>query len=272
MRNSGKLFLLLVVGLVALIVALVLYEGPLASEGVSPLMVAEPNGVPSREVRVLFVGTSYTYYYNMPKMFVEIAKSDPENNTKYVVQSVTKGGYGFSDIIAEGKAIPIIQKGGWNYVVIQDTAGIGVATGKYRDEQKQRAATLDREIKKISAETLLFANWALHPSNSWYKQSEFQSMSPQTMLFRTNTYINELAVSLPATPVFVGSVWEKALAARPGIPLYESDGTHPTATGSYLNALVFYKKLSGSSLTKVTYKPSGVARENAEFLKQLISQ
>lgn len=45
----------------------------------------------------------------------------------------------------------------------------------------------------------------------------------------------------------VGPAWEAAQEARPDIQLYASDGIHPSASGVYLTACVFYTSLTGES-------------------------
>jgi hypothetical protein len=62
----------------------------------------------------------------------------------------------------------------------------------------------------------------------------------------TNTY-RALAKSIDAEVVPVGPAWQRALELRPGLPLYDPDGSHPSPMGTYLTACVFYGVLTGDS-------------------------
>ena len=54
----------------------------------------------------------------------------------------------------------------------------------------------------------------------------------------------DLAKRLGASVAPVGLAWAEALAGRPGLELWESDGQHPSKLGSYLAACVFYATLT----------------------------
>jgi hypothetical protein len=55
----------------------------------------------------------------------------------------------------------------------------------------------------------------------------------------------DLGEELSATVAPVGLAWAKALQYEPELDLWASDGRHPSASGSYLAACVFYALLSG---------------------------
>src|SRR5690349_8766443 len=91
------------------------------------LFVAQQNGFFSGDsdasrshLKVLFIGNSYTYANDLPRMMADIAKSNTDKRLQFDVGSVTQGGLHLIDIWNEGKALTAIQSGHWDYVVLQD--------------------------------------------------------------------------------------------------------------------------------------------------------
>ena len=68
-------------------------------------------------LRLLFIGNSYTYYNDLPKMVYEIAKSQ---RRKLSVKSVTKGGEKLSGHLTNQKLREMLTSQQWDYVVLQE--------------------------------------------------------------------------------------------------------------------------------------------------------
>ena len=62
--------------------------------------------------------------------------------------------------------------------------------------------------------------------------------------------MEDIAAEVGAQVVRVGPAWRAAMRADASLVLYESDGSHPTAAGSYLAACVFL-------ITLFDERPSG---------------
>ena len=58
---------------------------------------------------------------------------------------------------------------------------------------------------------------------------------------------DQLARAIGATVVPVGDAWLQMMTARPDLALYQDDGSHPTAIGTYLAACVFHNLLHNQS-------------------------
>jgi hypothetical protein len=69
----------------------------------------------------------------------------------------------------------------------------------------------------------------------------------------------------------LGDYWLYASQKHQMLNLYAPDGTHPHITGSYLNALIFYRFLTKNSAQTVTFVPPGLSKENAITLKEIAS-
>lgn len=64
---------------------------------------------------------------------------------------------------------------------------------------------------------------------------------------RLNRMIHLLGWQEDLTIIPVGPAWQTALALRPDLKLYASDGIHPSAIGVYLSACVLYASISAES-------------------------
>ena len=81
----------------------------------------------------------------------------------------------------------------------------------------------------------------------------------------------ELAGRLGASAILVGNYWAIAQKLPSPPNLFGSDGSHPSPSGTYLAALLFYRHFTGSKLDHIRYVPSGITREQADRLIALAS-
>ena len=69
-----------------------------------------------------------------------------------------------------------------------------------------------------------------------------------------------------------GTAWQEAWARDASLVLYEADGLHPSATGSFLAALVMYEKLTGKdarALPAQAYADGGPLTLSASTIRLL---
>lgn len=175
-----------------------------------------------RTLRVLFIGNSYTYVNDLPGTTAQLLA--PRGIT-LEHESVTPGGVTLEKQWADGKALAAIQKGKWDYVVLQEQS-----TRPFKDRAAmfQSARLFHAEIAKVGAKTLLYETWAT-------------KATPDDQAKLTESY-EMLGRELGATVVPAGEAWKKALAA--GIALHGPDGRHPARAGTYLNACLFVRALT----------------------------
>lgn len=242
-----------------------------SKEGITKVMVVEPDGGATRELAVLFIGNSYTFFNNMPEMMVNIAGSDPDNKTRFIVQAVTRSGFRLADHWEDGVALKLIYSRHWDYVVLQDqstwalnpnwTHTAFLSAGKFNDE-----------IKKIGAHTLLFTTWPKQPDSKWYETTEYgDARNPSYMQQQFNQKNAQLAQKLGAVVIPIGGYWMSILDKQPDYPLYLKDGTHPNLAGTYLTAMIFYRYFVGYNPQHITYLPYGLQQERADYLKSVAS-
>lgn len=190
-------------------------------------------------LKVLFVGNSYTYVNDLPKMIAELAKAGKQRPLEY--DSVTPGGYTLEKHVKDGKAANKIAALKWDYVVLQEQS---LRPIKNPESMLEYGRQLDATIKKQGAKTLLYLTWA--------RQDAPDSQAALTKAYR------ELAGETKAVVAPVGRAWEAALKDDPTAGLHAPDKSHPSKKGTYLAACVFYGVLYGKS-------PEGLPGATAEL-------
>jgi hypothetical protein len=204
--------------------------------------------VVKQDYKVLFVGNSYTYYndgvdFHLQNMLNADASSD---SIKYLIQRIAVGSYTLEAHFGDPVTISKISSKNWKTVILQEQSTRPINNPNLFLEY---AAKLDAEIKKINANTVLFMTWAPQ-----YQQDDIDSIA--STYFSAGLYLN-------AKVAEVGRVWEYFQNNNPNISLYISDSKHPTLSGTYVTACVFFYSLFGKNPVENIYFPSGMSAENA---------
>jgi hypothetical protein len=113
------------------------------------------------------------------------------------------------------------------------------------------AQTLDSMIHQANpaAKTVFFETWGRKDGDS-----QFVGKIPEVGTYdgdqaRLDATYEQLSADLSATLAPVGRAWALVRQTHPEIVLYEIDGSHPSALGTYLAACVFYDVLFGGRAT-----------------------
>ncbi|OYZ49123.1 MAG: hypothetical protein B7Y15_10785, partial [Bacteroidetes bacterium 24-39-8] len=184
--------------------------------------------VPKDTVRVLFVGNSYVYYNNLIQMIGLITDSI---DTKIICKKSVFGGSTLGDHWNGRKGLKsrqIIANGKFDIVVIQDNSMWPI---DHKDSVLYFGELFCKEIKQKGARPFLYNTWA-------------RQKTPETQN-AINLVYQELGKAQGATVVPVGSCWSKALEIKKDADLFNIDGSHPSAMGSFLIALSFIKQITG---------------------------
>ena len=173
-------------------------------------------------LKILFVGNSYTYYEQMPKMVAHISKN---TKTKLITQMSAPGGARLREHwlgLRGMKTKELIKKGNYDIVVLQ---GQSMAALRRPDTLRKYAKLLSSFIKEHHAKPYFYGTWA-------------RERTPELQKKITKVY-EEIAHSNKSRLVFVGEAWAYAKKLRPNIRLHTQDGSHPNKLGAYLTATVF---------------------------------
>lgn len=215
------------------------------------------SGTPDSQIRVLFVGNSFTYFHNMPAILEAISGS--VSGPRVVTIMVASGGARLKDHWQDGgPALSAIRKGGWDYVVLQEQSLLGNVLIVNQHMQIadpayfwKYAKLFDEEIRKVGAKTVILMSW---------KDKNDAASLQQALDFA----FVKFASSSGAVAAPVSLAWQRIRDNAPGINLYFKDDHHPSPEGSYLEACVLYASLTGRSPVGAISTIQGTAVEEDE--------
>ena len=180
-------------------------------------------------VRVLLVGNSYIYYNNLAQMIGLITDS---LNTKIICKKSTIGAATLGQHWNSERGLKtkkIIASNKFDVVVIQDNSMWPL---EHKDSLLIYGQLFCNYIRANGAKPYLYNTWA-------------REKTPQTQS-SINAVYNELAALENAVNVPVGSSFDLARKTIPTMNLFHPDGSHPSAVGTFLIALSFIKKITGT--------------------------
>lgn len=184
--------------------------------------------------KVLFVGNSYTYFWNLPQTVETMVRSlDQQMET---AQS-TSGGTSWLDHWEGNKNLKsqsIIKDKDWDLVVLQNHSRSTLDNLEQFNDYGERFIKL---VAQENATPILYMTWA----------REFNPLMQSTI---TAGYLY-LAEKHKLDVVPVGLIWEKVRELRPDLKLYDPDQSHPSPIGTYLTGLAFTKYLTGKDISPV---------------------
>ena len=216
--------------------------------------VKEEKGMPKdQSYRVLFIGNSYTYYNRMPETLAHIARAE---GIDWVVESVTKGGWSFAHYINPENEMhaPLKEKlaEDWDCILLQEQS-LRPVDG--RDTFLRTAEALCGMIDPRPAKLIYYVTWGRDDANPQLQKLE---MSRLEMTERLHDAYAEAARRTNGILSDVGGAFAYTRAHFPHLPLYHTDGSHPSPEGSYLAALIHYHTITGTLPEKIRYIPEGM--------------
>ena len=198
----------------------------------------------SGEIKILFIGNSYSFFNDLPGMLEKLAKA---NEKKVSAKIVARNGASLEENWNEEKAVNAIRGEKWDYVVLQERSSLA---GSRTSPTLEYARLFDKEIKKSGAQTLLY----LTPA---YK-------TRQADLQNTREGYAKIAVDLNARVVPVGTAFESVFAKMPEIVLHDADDVHPNKKGTFLAAYLFYAAIFGDSPKDLGLEELGIDLKKTE--------
>src|SRR5262245_36544367 len=206
--------------------------------------------VPPRPRKILFVGDSFTYAQGgLGNHFTRLAASAPSPLAVSTARAVAGGA--FLKVLWEMKTpVTAIDTGNFDIVVLQDDI-----PETNVDYFRQYARLFVEEVRKHNGRPVLFMAWP-------YQRLGWISMQQIADAHRT------LAKELNVDVAPVGLAWQRSIAERPALDMYDSDREHPSINGTYLATCVVYATVYGTNPTGFTYVPPGITPEVAGFLQR----
>jgi hypothetical protein len=259
LRAFGRLW-------VVLLVACGLYVG-FARAGVvhSPFFVITEGGIEDAQsdepgLRVLFVGNSFTFYNDMPRMVQELAAEDSGAPPVFSV-SRTRGSWTFEGATDDEGLDSLLEDVDWDFVILQERSWmLSFDEDYWLHASYPYADELRRKIEAAGSEGILFETWG-------YRNGFDDGDTYEWMQGRLLDGGVELAEKLGMDMAPVGNAWYAVHGERPELDLWDSDGRHPNPAGSYLAACVFYAQLTGRDPTQSRFM-AGLDPDDARYLQK----
>ena len=219
----------------------------------SPFAAAE-------EIRILFVGNSYTG--GIRKAFSKLVAAAPEGST-VKIEYISPGGKNLESHL-KNPAIPQkITDGKWDFVVLQDQSQTPAV---FPDKFKNAAIGLDKLIDASGAKTVFYQTWGRRDGDKMNIKRFPDYKSMQDELSKNYTSVAKQCDAILAP---VGDTWAALRKTNPdlGKALYARDGSHPSAKGAYLASCVFYATIFGKDPGTIQYD-SNIPKEEMAIIQR----
>jgi hypothetical protein len=217
------------------------------------------NHNPDELIKILFIGNSYTFFNDLPRIFTELMAS---GGYIVVVGQETQGGWSLSDHYNSKETTKNIKSGKWDYVVLQEkSVVINPETSMF-----PAVRSIDELTRKNGADTILFMTWGRRDGLPNLGNPDYASMQSQI-----EQNYREIGEELGLTVAPVGKAWELAHNLDPNLQLWHEDGSHPSPSGTYLAASVFYTIMTGNSPEGLEYT-ANLAPETAGLLQSFAAK
>ena len=223
-------------------------------------------GAQQDTTRILFVGNSFTYYYNLPQVVSAMALSQ---NIILETRQSTVGGSNLEQHWKGEKGTvtrKLIEENDWDYVVFNNHSLSAIDTPESFMEYSKKFVDL---VRQRGAEPVFMMTWA-------YKSNPL-------MQTRITEMYQRLCEETRTDYVPCGPLFAAARQWRPDLELF-SDDKHPSSNGTYMLGLAFYKYFTGKSTLNIPPRLTTkdlhgeklylifMSAGNADFLQQLVDE
>ena len=179
--------------------------------------------------RVLFIGNSLTYANDLPGM-IEAVAAQAGLEKRVTCRAIARPDYSLEDHWKDGAAVRTIREEPWTLVVLQQgPSSLAESQAALRDYTKR----FDAEVRRRGASVTLYGVWP--------PASRSQAFDAVTASYA------QAARDVGGTLVPVGEGWRAAWRRDASLQFYGADGFHPSPTGTYLAALMFFERITGRS-------------------------
>ncbi|MBI2685809.1 MAG: SGNH/GDSL hydrolase family protein [Acidobacteria bacterium] len=196
-------------------------------------------------LRILFLGNSYTYFNHLAGLVEGMARRPVET------QFVAVGGATLEALYTGSNALEVLRGSQWDLVVLQEQSTLGLSTfnGDFVINVPSGfhtwARIWDREIRAAGAHTVFL--------NTWARKGRAEQQPHLDWAYAA------IARELRAGLIPAGAAFQEVN----GIDLYQPDGHHPSAAGSYLAACAAVEILTGDGCAGASAEIRGLPMDNA---------
>ena len=218
--------------------------------------------------KVLFLGNSYVYTNDLPLMLQQMATSMGDT---LIYDQNTPGGFTFEQHSTDPTTISKIFSQQWDIVILQEQSQRpAFSPAQVADDTYPYAKKLDSMIRKnrTCTETMFFMTWgrkngdasncAFYPPICTYEGMQTRLRESYMQMTQDNN-----AIVAP-----VGAAWKQMRDSFPSVDLYVPDESHPSVSGTYLAACVFYASIFHKNPMLTTFN-STLSANDANNIKRI---
>ncbi len=210
------------------------------------------NTAAGASLNALFIGNSFTARNNLPGL-VQLLAAAAGVQLSYKLISI--GGASLRTHWNRGEAAAEIERGGYDFVVLQEQSTLPIKNAKRMHENVR---LFDERINASGAKTALYMTWA-------------RQTAPEAQADITDAYTS-IGHEIGATVIPAGMAWQKCLQLSEHPILHDRDGSHPTLAGSYLAASVAFAVLFRRSPASLKVQIDGLANDEMLVLQKVAAQ
>lgn len=226
------------------------------------------------EIRVLWLGNSYTAYNSLPTIVNELSTGTDKTVKS---KSICPGGYTLFQHAENSTSLDAIREGCWDYVVLQEQSQLPSIDYYRHNTMRPAYQALYDSIMMYNSDAIVvgYMTWGrryggkqcvdfgdgLHCSADFVDFNHMQDT--MSAAYCENAYATDSYVSP------VGDAWKEALSRDNRLVLHSTDDSHPTYEGSYLAACVFHAVFWQESPVGTYFNTSSISPKRAEFLQNV---
>jgi hypothetical protein len=205
----------------------------------------QPNPAKVKPQKILFLGNSFTQANNMPTLLEEFATTAHQQTT---TTKVAPGGWTLQQHANNPESISAIASQPWNYVVLQEQSTLPAEAKMPQAMMFPAIRSLASRIQTMGSKPLLFLTWGRSQGMPEQGYQDYATMQQAI----TTSYLS-IAAELNLAIAPVGIAWQTIFNEHPEIDLWAKDGVHPSLSGSFIAACVFYAILYRQHPQEIKY-------------------
>ena len=175
-----------------------------------------------RNLRILFIGNSHTYYNDLPHLVQQRAK---EEGYDCPVTMLAHPCWFLAQHVEDPEAKFNIMYGNYDYVILQEHAHPFGPAEKFRDA----VIALSEWIREAGSVPVIYECWA-------------EKAKPENQEYMNEVH-REIAGEINALLAPVGEKWRRHQESFPEVEMYNADGEHASKEGSGFAAGIIWETI-----------------------------
>ena len=224
--------------------------------------------IDSTPSEILFIGSSYFVYNDLPELVRELSEDMGKTVT---IDAEMRSGLYLDDHANLASTEAKINERDWDYIILQGVGRIVAYPDSFPDDHPVYPALVtlkDKIMANCEATKIIFQMpWAFEDGMIWVDGWTDEYPQMQQKIYN-NTLAYSDSIGFIISPV--GWAWNTVLYEQnyPLHYLHLSDWNHPSLRGSYLMACVIYSTIFQESIVGTVYS-AGLPKDEASYFQSV---